>query len=94
MKPVSLFVCKCSIYNFSYGAGNECVHVSVNLVIFKTFVTHFSESAVNVRHKVFKVVLSRLSDDTVSVLPIDVVKVTTTPTHRYNNSASKHVVIH
>ena len=94
MKPVSLFVCKCPIYNFSYGAGDECVHVSVNLAIFKTFVTHFRERAVNVCHKVFKVVLSSLSDYTVSVLPIDVVKVTTTSTHRYNNSASKHVVIH
>ena len=55
--------------------------------------THFSECAVNVRCKVFKVVLSSLSVNTVSVPPVNVVKVTTTPTYQYTNPASKHAIV-
>ena len=57
IKPVPVIVSKCSVYNSSLGARNECVHVSVNHTICKASVTHFSECAV----KVFKVVLSSLS---------------------------------
>ena len=55
--------------------------------------THFSECAVNVRHKVFKVVLSSLSVSTVSVPAVNVVKVTTTPTYQYTNPVSKHTIV-
>ena len=55
--------------------------------------THFSECAVNVRRKVFKVVLSSLSVSTVSVPPVNVVKVTTTPTYQYTNPASMHAIV-
>ena len=55
--------------------------------------THFSECAVNVRHKVFKVVLSSLSVSRVSVPPVNVVKVTTTPTYQYTNPVSKHTIV-
>ena len=53
--------------------------------ICKASVTYFSECAVNIRHKVFKVVLSSLFVSTVSVAPTNVVKVTTTPTYQYTN---------
>ena len=33
IKPVPAVVCKCSVYNFSLGARNEYVHVSVNHTI-------------------------------------------------------------
>ena len=66
---------------FAFGARNECIHVSVNNAICKTSVTHFSECAVNVYRKVFKVVLSSLSVNTVSFPLVNVVKVTTTPTY-------------
>ena len=67
IKPVPLAVHKCSVYNSSLGARNECVNVSVNHTICKASVTHFSECTVNVHRKVFKVVLSSLSVNTVSV---------------------------
>ena len=93
IKPVPLVVRKCSVYNSSLGVRNESVHVSVNHTICKASVTHFSECAVNVRRKVFKVVLSCLSVSTVSVPPVNVVKVTTTPTYQYTNPASKHAIV-
>ena len=93
INPVPLVVRKCSVYNSSLGARNECVHVSVNHTICKASVTHFSECAVNVRRKVFKVVLSSLSVSTVSVPPVNVVKVTTTTTYQYANPASKHAIV-
>ena len=43
--------------------------------------------------KVFKVVLSSHSVSIVSV-PVNVVKVTTTPTYQYTNLASKQTVVH
>ena len=66
---------------------------SVNHAICKASVTHFSECAVNVCRRVFKVVLSSLSVSTVSVPPVNVVKVTTTPTYQYTNPASKHAIV-
>ena len=42
--------------------------------------THFSECAVNVRRKAFKVVLPSPSVSKVSVLPVNIVKVTAAPT--------------
>ena len=81
IKPVPLVIRKCSVYNFSLGARNECVHVSVNHTICKASMTHFSECAVNVCRTVFKVVSSSLSIGTVSVPHVNVVKVTTTPTY-------------
>ena len=56
--------------------------------------THFSQCAVNVRRKVFKVVLSSLSVSTVSVPLVNVAKVTTTPIHQYKNPDSKHAIKH
>ena len=41
----------------------------------------------------FKVVLSSLSVSTNSVPPVNVVKVTTTPTCQYRNPASKHAIV-
>ena len=136
IKPFPVVVRKCSVYNSSLAARNECVHisrgrsraaatskiecfvliangfqpltiitkhsildvaavldpplVSVNHTIWKASVTHFSECALNVCRKVFKVVLSSLSVNTVSV---NVVKVTTTPTYRHRNPVSKHVFL-
>ena len=55
--------------------------------------THFSDCAGNVRRKVFKVVLSSLSVNAVSVSPVNVVEVTTTPTFKYTNPASMHAVV-
>ena len=69
------------------------VNVSVIHTICKTSVTHFSEYHVNVHHKVFKVVLSSLSVSTVSAPPVNVVKVTTTPTYQYTNPACKHAIV-
>ena len=54
IKPISLVVRKCSIYDSSLGARKECVPVSVNHTICKASATHFSESAVNVRQKCSK----------------------------------------
>ena len=65
----------------------------MNHTICKASLTHFSECTVNVPRKVFKVVLSSLSVNTVSVLPANVVKVTTTPTYQYTNPASKHAIV-
>ena len=93
IKPVPLAVRKCSVYNSSLGARNECVHVSVNHTICKASVTHFSECAVNVRRKVFKIVLSSLSVSTVSVPPVNVVKATTTPTYQHTNPVPKHAIV-
>ena len=93
IKPVPLAVRKCSVYNSSLGARNECVHVSVNHTICKASVTHFSECAVNVRRKVFKVVLSSLFASKVSVPPVNVEKVTIKPTYQYTNPASKHAIV-
>ena len=93
IKPIPLVVRKCSVYNSSVGARNECVHVSVNHTICKASVTHFSECAVNVRRKVFRVVLSSLYVSAASVPPVNVVKVTTTPTCQYTNPASKHAIM-
>ena len=93
VKPVRVVVHKCSVYNTSLGAGNECVHVSVNHTICKTSVTHFCECAVKVRCKLIKVVLLSFSVSTVSVPPFNVVKVTTTPTYQYINPASKHAIL-
>ena len=67
--------------------------VSVNHTICKTSVTHFSECAVNVRRKMFKLVLSSLSVSTVSVPLVNVVKVTTTTTYQYANPASKNAIV-
>ena len=55
IKYVFVVVYKCFAYNFSPFARNGCVHVSVNNLICKASVTHFSECAANVHHKVFKV---------------------------------------
>ena len=93
IKPVSVVVRKCSIYNSSPGARNECVHVSVKNAICKATVTHFNECAVNIPRKVFKVLLPSLSVNTVSVPPVNVVKVTTAPTYRYTNPASTHAIV-
>ena len=93
-KLVPLVVPKCSIYSSSFGVRNECVLFSVSHTICKASVIHFSECALNFCCKVFKVVLSSLSVSTVSVPPINVVKVTTTPTYQYSNSASTHVIVH
>ena len=93
IKPVPAVVRKCSVYSSSLDVRNECVHVSVNHTICKASVTHFSECAVNVRRKVFKVVLLSLSVNTVSVPPVNVVKVTTTPTYQYTNPASKQAIV-
>ena len=79
IKSISLVVRKCSVYDSSLGAMKDCVPVSVNHTIYKASATHFSESAVNVRRKVFKVVSSCLPMSTVPVPPVNVVKVTTTP---------------
>ena len=65
------------VYNCSPGTRNECVHVSVNSTIRKASVTLFSKCAVNIRRKVFKVVLPSLSVNTISVPPVNVVKFTT-----------------
>ena len=78
---------------FFTGARNECVHVSVKNTICKATATHFNECAVNIPRKVFKVVLPSLSVNTVSVPPVNVVKVTTTPTYRYTNPASTHAIV-
>ena len=67
IKNVPVIARKCSVYNSSLSARNECVHVSVNHTICKASVTHFSECTINVHRKVFKVVLSSLSVNTVSV---------------------------
>ena len=93
IKPVPLAVRKCSVYNSSLGARNECVHVSVNHTIYKASVTDFTECAVNVRRKVFKVVLSSLFASKVSVSPVNVEKVTIKPTYQYTNPASKHAIV-
>ena len=61
---------------FGHFSRNECVHVSVNYTICKVSVTHFSECAVNVPRKV---ILSSLSVNTVSVPPINLVKVAPSP---------------
>ena len=82
IKPVSLVVRKCSVYNSSLGPRNDCVHVSVNHTICKASVTHSSKCAVNVHRKLFKVVSSGFSVSPVSVLPVNVVKVTTPPTYQ------------
>lgn len=55
--------------------------------------THFSQCAVNVRRKVFKTVSSSLSVSAVSVSPVDVVKIITTPIYQYKNPASKHAIV-
>ena len=55
--------------------------------------THFSECAVDFCLKVFQVVLSSLLVSTISVLPVNVLKVTTTPTYQYTNLASKHAIV-
>ena len=55
IKHVFVVVYKCFVYNFSPSARNGCVHVSVNNLICKASVTHFSECAANVHHKVLKV---------------------------------------
>ena len=54
---------------------------------------HFSECAINVHCKVFKVVLSSPSVSAVSVPHVNVVKVTTTPPYQYTNPASKHAIL-
>ena len=51
IKPVPVVARKCFVYNSSLSARNECVHVSVTHTVYKASVTHFSECAVNVRHK-------------------------------------------
>ena len=93
IKPISLAARKCSVYNSSLDARNECFNVFVNDTICKASVTHFSECAVDVRRKVFKVVLLCLSVSTISVPPVNVVKVTTTPTYQCTNQASKHAIV-
>ena len=93
IKSVPLVIHKSYVYNSSLGTKNECVHVSVNHIICKASVTHFSECAVNVHRKVFKAVLSSLSVSKVSVPPVNVVKVTTRPTYQYINPASKHAIV-
>ena len=93
IKPISLVVRKCSVYDSSLGARKECVPVSVNHAICKASATHFSESAVNVRRKVFRVVLSCLPISAVPVPPVNVVQVTTTPTYQYTNPASKQAMV-
>ena len=85
---------KSSIYNYSLGATNECVHVSVNNAICKDSVTFFSGCTVNIHCKMLKVVLTSVSVNTVSAPPVNVVKITTTPTYQYSNLASKHAVVH
>ena len=54
---------------------------------------HFSECADNRHRKVFNIVLSSLSVNTVSVPPVNVVKVTTTPTYQYTNQASEYAIV-
>ena len=93
IKPVPVKVRKFSIYNSSLGAKNECVHVSVNNTSCKASVTHFSKCVTNVHYKVFKVVLPSLSVNTVSVPPVNVVKVITTSIYQYTNPTSKHAVV-
>ena len=93
IKAVPAVVCKRPVYNSSLGDSNECVHFSVNHTVCKASVTHFSKCVVNVRRKVFKVVLSSLSVNTASVPPVNVVKLTTTPTYQYTNPASKHEIV-
>ena len=92
-RPIPVVVRNCSVYNSSLGARNECVHVSVNQTICRASVTHFSECAGNVRRKVFKIVLSSISVNAVSVSPVNLVEVTTTPTYKYTNPASMHAVV-
>ena len=94
IKPVLIIVRKYSVYNFSPVAMNECVHVSVKHTIRKASVTHFSECVVNVHRKVFKVVLSSLSDNAISVTLVNVVKVTTAPRNQYTNPTSKDAIVH
>ena len=93
IKPISLVVRKCSVYDSSLGARKECVPVSVNHTICKASVTHFSECAINVRPKLFKVLLSSLSVSIVFIPSVNVVKVTTISTYQYTNPASKHVCV-
>lgn len=55
-------------------------------------VSLISKSTVNVHGKDFKVVLPSLSFNTVSVPTVNVVDMTTTPTHQYANLISNHVL--
>ena len=64
--------------NSSPSGRNECYDVYLNRIICKASVTHFNEYAVNVRCKVFRVVLTTVSVNTVSVPAFNVVKVTIT----------------
>ena len=88
-----IIVHNCSVYNDFLSARHDYVHVSVNHTICKASVTYFSECAVNVLRKAFKLVLRSLSVRTVFVPPVNVVKVTTTPTYQYTNPASKHAIV-
>ena len=75
---------------FGHISHSECVHVSVDYTICKVSVTHFSECAVNVLRKV---ILSSLSVNTVSVPPINVVKVTTPRPYRHANTLIQPLTI-
>ena len=57
-------------------------------------VSLISKSTANVHGKDFKVVLPSLSFNTVSVPTVNVVDMTTTPTHQYANLISNHAVVH
>ena len=53
----------------------------------------FQNSAINVHRKVIKVVLPSLPVNTVSIPPVNGVKVTTTRTYQYTDPAPKHAVM-
>ena len=63
----------CNSASYSVGAGNECAHISVNHTFCEASETHFSEYPVNFPCEMFKVDLSGLSVNTVSVPPVNVV---------------------
>ena len=65
IKPVHVVVHNCSFYDFSPVARNVFVHASVCYAIFKTYVSLYSKYTINVRRKVFKVILQSLSVNTV-----------------------------
>ena len=92
IKLVPVDICTFSGNNSSPIGRCECGHVSINCTICKASVTHFSEYTVNIRCKVFKVVLPSLSVNTVSFPPANAVKVTITLSYQYPNAASKYAV--
>ena len=93
IKTVPQFVHKSSIYNSTSGAKKKFFHVPVNHTICKAFITHFSKCTINIWRKTFKRLLPSLSESTVSVLIVNVVKTTATatcPVSRYTNPVSQY----